>query len=126
MSEPALVWFGDEQCRDVACAGGKGSSLAAMTAAGLPVPPGFVVPSWVLERSVDAAPPREAIAEAYARLGASHVAVRSSASAEDSDTASYAGQQETYLNVSGADDVCRRVVDCWTSFFTERALFYRA
>ncbi|MBV9280875.1 MAG: pyruvate, water dikinase, partial [Chloroflexi bacterium] len=53
------------------------------------------------------------------------VAVRSSASAEDSEAASYAGQQETYLNVSGADEVCRRVVDCWASFFSERALFYR-
>ena len=39
-----LVWFDDEGCRDVRVAGGKGASLAAMTAAGLPVPPGFVVP----------------------------------------------------------------------------------
>src|SRR2546430_12291063 len=54
MADAALVWFEDEACRDVACAGGKGASLAAMTALGLPVPPGFVVASWVLERSVDA------------------------------------------------------------------------
>lgn len=147
MTEPALVWFGDEICRDVGCAGGKGASLAAMTAAGLPVPPGFVIPSWTLERSADAErlralvhagdheaaaallraaePPREAIEEAYASLGVGPVAVRSSACAEDSETASYAGQQETYLNVSGAEDVCRRVVDCWASFFSDRALFYR-
>src|SRR5881398_3344975 len=52
MSEPDIVWFGDEHCRDVACAGGKGASLAAMSAAGLQVPAGFVVPSWVLERAI--------------------------------------------------------------------------
>jgi pyruvate,water dikinase len=144
----AVVWFEDELSCDVACAGGKGASLAAMTAAGLPVPPGFVVPSWVLESSVEAArlrnlavardhdaaqalvrecePPRAEIAAAYERLGAGPVAVRSSACAEDSETASYAGQQETYLNVVGLDEVCGRVVDCWASFFSERALFYRA
>ena len=52
--------------------------------------------------------------------------MRSSACAEDSESASFAGQQETYLHVRGADDVVRRVRDCWASFFTERALFYRA
>ena len=69
----------------------------------------------------------DAIAAAYAELGADvAVAVRSSACAEDSETASFAGQQETYLHVRGADDVVRRVRDCWASFFTERALFYRS
>ena len=52
--------------------------------------------------------------------------MRSSGCAEDSDIASYAGQQETFLNVFGAADVCRRIVECWASFFSERALFYRA
>src|SRR5919108_1798867 len=59
MTDAAVVWFGEDACHDVACAGGKGASLAAMTAAGLPVPPGFVVPASVLERSVDAARLRE-------------------------------------------------------------------
>jgi pyruvate,water dikinase len=72
-----------------------------------------------------AEPPREAILACYERLGGGMVAVRSSACAEDSEAASYAGQQETYLNVSGGDEVCARVVDCWASFFSERALFYR-
>jgi pyruvate,water dikinase len=54
------------------------------------------------------------------------VAVRSSACGEDSETASFAGQQETYLHVRGAADVVARIRDCWGSFFTERALFYRA
>jgi pyruvate,water dikinase len=72
-----------------------------------------------------AEPPPE-IADAYARLGDDPpVAVRSSACAEDSETASYAGQQETFLHVRGADAVRERVRDCWASFFSERALFYR-
>jgi pyruvate,water dikinase len=54
------------------------------------------------------------------------VAVRSSACAEDSEAASFAGQQETYLNVQGAGEVMERVRECWASFFSERALFYRA
>jgi pyruvate,water dikinase len=53
------------------------------------------------------------------------VAVRSSACAEDGDVASFAGQQETFLNVRGTDHVLQRVVECWASFFSERAIFYR-
>ncbi|HLM50908.1 MAG TPA: PEP/pyruvate-binding domain-containing protein [Solirubrobacteraceae bacterium] len=53
------------------------------------------------------------------------VAVRSSACAEDSEAASFAGQQETYLHVRGADSVIDHVRHCWGSFFSERALFYR-
>jgi pyruvate, water dikinase len=70
----------------------------------------------------------DAITAAYAGLadGDPPVAVRSSACAEDSEEASFAGQQETYLHVRGADDVIARVRDCWASFFSERALFYRA
>jgi pyruvate,water dikinase len=53
------------------------------------------------------------------------VAVRSSAVSEDGVTASFAGQQESYLNVRG-DAVLDRVRECWASFFSPRALFYRA
>jgi pyruvate,water dikinase len=147
MSEP-LVWFTDEACRDVRVAGGKGASLAAMTAAGLPVPPGFVLRAEALADAVDGARlrelagagehdsarelvlaaevPRAALADAYERLGGGPVAVRSSACAEDSEAASFAGQQETYLGVVGHEELCARVVDCWASFFSERALFYRS
>jgi pyruvate, water dikinase len=71
---------------------------------------------------------REQVARAYRELGGDEppVAVRSSACAEDSETASFAGQQETYLHVRGAADVLDRIRDCWASFFSERALFYRA
>jgi pyruvate, water dikinase len=53
------------------------------------------------------------------------VAVRSSATAEDLPDASFAGQQETYLNVKGADDLIEKVRKCWSSLFTPRAIFYR-
>ncbi len=53
------------------------------------------------------------------------VAVRSSATAEDLPDASFAGQQETYLNVVGEANVVKRVQDCWASLFTPRAIFYR-
>jgi pyruvate,water dikinase len=140
-----LLRFDHPDCVEVAHAGGKGASLARMSALGLPVPEGFVVPADVLAQAVDAealraalpdhdkamgiiagAQPPAEIAEAYAALGDDPpVAVRSSACAEDSETASYAGQQETYLYVRGADAVLDRVRDCWASFFSERAIFYR-
>lgn len=53
------------------------------------------------------------------------VAVRSSATAEDSLDASFAGQQETFLNVIGESNVVKRVRDCWASLFTPRSIFYR-
>ena len=52
-------------------------------------------------------------------------AVRSSATAEDLPTASFAGQQDTYLNVIGKDAILRQVSKCWASLFTERAVTYR-
>ena len=68
----------------------------------------------------------EAITLALARLGeqAAH-AVRSSATAEDLPTASFAGQQDTYLNVIGSAAILQHVSRCWASLFTERAVTYR-
>mgnify|MGYP002665852019 FL=1 len=54
------------------------------------------------------------------------VAVRSSATAEDLPDASFAGQQDTYLNVTGRDMVIRKVKECYASTFTDRAVYYRA
>jgi pyruvate,water dikinase len=71
------------------------------------------------------------IITAYQRLCVSEnkenvlVAVRSSATAEDLPEASFAGQQETYLNISGADNVVKSVQKCWASLFTARAVYYR-
>ncbi len=53
------------------------------------------------------------------------VAVRSSATAEDLPTASFAGQQDTYLWIKGADEVLQKVQSCWASLFTPRAISYR-
>jgi len=67
-----------------------------------------------------------AITGALARLGEHGAyAVRSSATAEDLPTASFAGQQDTYLNVVGPAAILRHVSRCWASLFTERAVTYR-
>lgn len=145
---PLVLDFTDERCREVELSGGKGASLASMTQNGLPVPPGFVVTSAAFAAAVDGEkllgciraqdldgaravvsqtePPRDLIKAACEGLpqGVS-VAVRSSACAEDGTEASYAGQQETYLFVETFDEVVEKVVECWLSFFSERALFYR-
>jgi pyruvate, water dikinase len=150
-----VLAFGDAGCAEVDLAGGKGSSLARMAALGLPVPPGFVVPANALAdalpdggaqlqrlaeaqdadgaqaliRTVEIDPHlTEAVRGAYAALGPDDVpvAVRSSARAEDSEAASFAGQQETFLHVRGGEQVRVRIRDCWASFFSERALFYRS
>jgi pyruvate,water dikinase len=73
----------------------------------------------------------EAIRDAYAQLNMRtnipevFVAVRSSATAEDLPDASFAGQQETFLNVKGVDELLGKTVKCWSSLFTPRAIFYR-
>ncbi len=79
----------------------------------------------------------EEIIEAYELLGAGkdsqsliegeevYVAVRSSATAEDLPTASFAGQQATFLNVKGKEDVVKAVLECWASLYTARAIYYR-
>ncbi|HVN50637.1 MAG TPA: phosphoenolpyruvate synthase [Acidimicrobiales bacterium] len=69
---------------------------------------------------------REAIVEAYGRLGPhALVAVRSSATGEDSTSASFAGMNQTFTNVVGADQVLARVLDCWSSIYGSRVLAYR-
>jgi pyruvate, water dikinase len=145
---PTVLPFTDERCSDAALSGGKGASLARMTGFGLTVPPGFVITSAAFAQAVDpyelrvqtragdmegarelvraAEPPREEIAAFYEPLSEFPVAVRSSACAEDSEEASYAGQQETYLNVQGLDAVLDKVVACWLSFFSDHAVYYRA
>jgi pyruvate,water dikinase len=71
---------------------------------------------------------RSAYRELSAQLGeaATDVAVRSSATAEDLPTASFAGQQETYLNIRGESALLDAVRDCMASLFTDRAIVYRA
>jgi pyruvate, water dikinase len=83
---------------------------------------------WMTSRPV----PTElkaSIAAAYHELAKpsprTQVAVRSSGIGEDGEAASFAGQQETFLNVSGIEAVISKVVECWISFFSPRAIFYR-
>ena len=73
---------------------------------------------------------RTAITEAYQRLQSEYgpnvaVAVRSSATAEDLPTASFAGQHESYLNITGAEDLFEACRQCFASIFTDRAIVYR-
>jgi pyruvate,water dikinase len=155
----------DEAALDLV--GGKAASLASLTAAGFPVPPGFTVTTAAYRRfvadndlqtmideiagNVDASDPaalelaaasiRElfaraviapdiasAIREAYTRLGgpAQAVAVRSSATAEDLPGLSFAGQQETFLDVRGETAVLDAVRQAWASLWSARAIGYRA
>ncbi len=165
-SAAMILSFAELPADAAAIAGGKGASLGRMSAAGLPVPPGFVVCAGAFEAFLDEHHTREAFARLTAGLDvhddgaleeASHrlrsailsyklpavvdrairqfygtlgpetpVAVRSSAVAEDGEAASFAGQQETFLNVRGAAAVIEHVRECWASFFSPRALFYRA
>ena len=68
----------------------------------------------------------DALRDAYTALGEPPVAVRSSATAEDLPGLSFAGQQDTYLNVVGFDALYKAVIDCWSSLWTARAIGYRA
>jgi pyruvate,water dikinase len=121
------LWLDDPRAADSALTGGKAANLARLADA-FRVPPGFVVaiPGATLERDA-----RGAIAAAYRELGAAcgvpepPVAVRSSAVDEDGRDASFAGQHDTYLNISGAEQVWWAISRCLASFGAERALAYR-
>ena len=86
----------------------------------------FLIESTPVPKDIEEAI-RAAYRELCRRLNLNEVfvAVRSSATAEDLPDASFAGQQETYLNVMGEDEVIEKTVKCWSSLFTPRAIFYR-
>ncbi|MEI4620264.1 phosphoenolpyruvate synthase [Bacillus pfraonensis] len=68
----------------------------------------------------------KAVAHYLSRFGNEHAyAVRSSATAEDLPHASFAGQQDTYLNIKGKDAILQHISKCWASLFTDRAVIYR-
>ncbi|HET7558949.1 MAG TPA: PEP/pyruvate-binding domain-containing protein [Limnochordia bacterium] len=144
-----IVWLGRPECADAARVGGKAANLSRL-AARHPVPPGFCLPAatfaeWFAHPSTAAAGAspaeplsdtlpdslRAALCEAYAELGrlvgrpAPQVAVRSSAVDEDGSLASFAGQHESYLNITGAEALCAAVARCFASARSERALAYR-
>src|SRR3954466_2120760 len=94
---------------------------AAARAASASVPSTAALDALVVPNDV-----ARAIVEAWCELGPEHaLAVRSSATAEDLPGASFAGQQDTYLNVIGTPAILKHVSRCWASLFTERAVAYR-
>ncbi|MFI7591594.1 PEP/pyruvate-binding domain-containing protein [Micromonospora sp. NPDC049359] len=102
--------------------GGKAAGLGALIRHGERVPEGFCVTTEAHRNGV--VPVAEIIA-AYERLGAGPVAVRSSATAEDLPDASFAGQQDTVLGVTGAAELVAAVEKCWDSLHSDRATAYR-
>lgn len=121
------------QSADTEQSGGKGRNLIALTKASFPVPPGFIVMFDEYREyretgkiSADAA---RRIFGHYRQLcdetGNRFVSVRSSASAEDLRSASFAGQYDTYLYVQSEEELLSRIVDCWNSLNSERARVYR-
>src|SRR5436305_2400996 len=80
----------------------------------------------VIEGTVIAKEIEEAVTHFITKLGDKNAyAVRSSATAEDLPTASFAGQQDTYLNIIGKEAILKHISKCWASLFTDRALIYR-
>lgn len=112
--------------QDSGLVGGKGASLAQMYHEGLPVPEGFVITTDAFKdffgKNIPASAEQE-IRQALSDLGCERVAVRSSATAEDSMTASWAGQLDTFLNVT-RENVIENVKKCWDSIHSERAKAY--
>ena len=140
--------FQDITKKDVETVGGKGANLGEMTRAGIPVPPGAVLIAQAYEYFMDAngidvsqtpekirsailagSMPEEVETEIlsfYRSMGeAVRVAVRSSATAEDLEDASFAGQQQTCLNVQGEEELLGSIRECYASLWGERAVSYR-
>lgn len=118
---PDVIPFSDVLPDALALVGGKGLSLALAFRAGLPVPDGFVVTTEAVQNPAATAD----ILTAYRNLGEGAVAVRSSATSEDSAEASFAGQQDTVLNVVGESALIQAIERCWKSAQTDRAKAYR-
>lgn len=121
--------FSQVSKEDVITVGGKGASLGELLHAGMPVPPGFVVLSSAYDRFKDEGKMPSDIAEeikkGFTELNTQRVAVRSSATAEDSRSASWAGQLDSYLNTT-EDTLLENVQKCWESLESARSKFYRS
>jgi phosphoenolpyruvate synthase/pyruvate phosphate dikinase len=125
-----VFWLGDPGSRDAGKVGGKVAHLSRL-AVDFRVPPAFCLSTSPVDASDLSAGFRRVLADAYRTLG--HrcgqadlpVAVRSSAVDEDSPTASFAGQHETFLNVVGLDALVDAVTACLASVVSERAREYR-
>jgi rifampicin phosphotransferase len=102
--------------------GGKALGLARMIRSGVRVPDGFCVTTQIHSLGEI---PKDAVLDAYHRLGRGRVAVRSSATAEDLADASFAGQLDSFLNVEGDEELVAAIEKCWASLDSARAVAYR-
>ena len=136
-----VVGLADLDQTQISIGGGKGARLGdLMRIDGIRVPAGFCVTTAAFDKVTDSPQTRRNaeliripdalathITEALEQYGATlPYAVRSSATAEDLPSASFAGQHDSFLNVVGQRAVLERVSRCWASLFTERAHAYRA
>lgn len=110
--------FSEISKKDVELVGGKGAALGELTNAGFSVPPGFVITTDAKNEIKE-----PEIFAAFQVLGAEKVSVRSSAVAEDSSSASWAGQLETYLNVT-KENLMDSIKKCWQSINSDRVRSY--
>ena len=135
-----IKYFSDICDEDLGLVGGKGLNLGKLTQAGFHVPPGFCVTTDAYRQTIGAldqlSPDKiqkteltelleDAILLAYGKLETGNVAVRSSATAEDLAQASFAGQQDTFLNISQFVQLLDKIKKCWASLWSSRAVAYR-
>ncbi|AGZ41621.1 PEP/pyruvate-binding domain-containing protein [Actinoplanes friuliensis] len=106
----------------VGLVGGKAAGLGALIEQGFRVPPGFCVTTEAYRKGVL---PEAEILAAYGKLGGGPVAVRSSATTEDQPDASFAGQHDTILDVTGPGALLAAITRCWESLHSPRATAYR-
>lgn len=128
--------FSDIKETDLPLVGGKGLNLGLLVEAGFSVPDGFCVTTDAYKHAIGqtnnpaiasiSQDMADEILSAYSQLGSGKVAVRSSATAEDLPDASFAGQQDTFLNIQGNENLLEAIKDCWASLRSERAIAYRS
>jgi len=109
--------FSEIRKEDILIAGGKGASLGEMFNSGIPVPDGFVLTTEIYGKNLFDF--QKEILARFDSLGAKFVAVRSSATVEDSPQNSFAGQFETYLNVT-RENLLENIKKCWNSINSEK------
>ena len=132
MADRYIIPLRTAQVAAIEIAGGKAHNLMRLVRAGMPVPDGFVITTdayheWSCGNGLMPSDVAAEIGRSYDALGADcAVAVRSSATAEDLRDASFAGGQESVLNVFGRDAVVGAVMKCWASLQGERVRAYRS
>ncbi len=120
---PSVVMFTD-MFQELHHTGGKGSTLARLSQQGYPVPPGFIILPAAFEGDALRPAAWSQVQESLAHLGRGPYAVRSSALAEDSATASFAGEFESVLNVRSEDEIWEAILTVRRSRHSDRVQSY--